>query len=176
MIPELGHFALILALVLSLVQAVVPLVGARRNSMALMAVGRPAAQGQFFFILFSYVCLTWAFITSDFSVQLAASNSHAETPVMYKITGVWGNHEGSLLLWAMSLSLWTVAVTVFSRHLPDAFLARVLGVLGMVSAGFISFTLVTSHPFERLLPGVAEGRDLNPLLQDPGMIIHPPLL
>ena len=176
MIPELGHFALILALVLSLVQAVVPLVGARRNSMALMAVGRPAAQGQFFFILFSYVCLTWAFITSDFSVQLAASNSHAETPIMYKITGVWGNHEGSLLLWAMSLSLWTVAVTVFSRHLPDAFLARVLGVLGMVSAGFISFTLVTSNPFERLLPGVAEGRDLNPLLQDPGMIIHPPLL
>lgn len=176
MIPELGHFALILALVLSLVQAAVPLVGARRNSMALMAVGRPAAQGQFFFILFSYVCLTWAFITSDFSVQLAASNSHAETPVMYKITGVWGNHEGSLLLWAMSLSLWTVAVTVFSRHLPDAFLARVLGVLGMVSAGFISFTLVTSNPFERLLPGVAEGRDLNPLLQDPGMIIHPPLL
>ena len=176
MIPELGHFALILALVLSLVQAVVPLVGARRNSMALMAVGRPAAQGQFFFILFSYVCLTWAFITSDFSVQLAASNSHAETPLMYKITGVWGNHEGSLLLWAMSLSLWTVAVTVFSRHLPDAFLARVLGVLGMVSAGFISFTLVTSNPFERLLPGVAEGRDLNPLLQDPGMIIHPPLL
>ena len=176
MIPELGHFALILALVLALVQAVVPLIGARRNSMALMAVGRPAAQGQFFFILFSYVCLTWAFITSDFSVQLAASNSHAETPVMYKITGVWGNHEGSLLLWAMSLSLWTVAVTVFSRHLPDAFLARVLGVLGMVSAGFISFTLVTSNPFERLLPGVAEGRDLNPLLQDPGMIIHPPLL
>ena len=176
MIPELGHFALILALVLSLVQAVVPLVGARRNSMALMAVGRPAAQGQFFFILFSYVCLTWAFITSDFSVQLAASNSHSATPIMYKITGVWGNHEGSLLLWAMSLSLWTVAVTVFSRHLPDAFLARVLGVLGWVSAGFISFTLVTSNPFERLLPGVAEGRDLNPLLQDPGMIIHPPLL
>ncbi len=176
MIPELGHFALILALVLSLVQAVVPLVGAQRNSMALMAVGRPAAQGQFFFIVFSYVCLTWAFIQSDFSVQLAASNSHSATPIMYKITGVWGNHEGSLLLWAMSLSLWTVAVTVFSRHLPDAFLARVLGVLGMVSAGFISFTLVTSNPFERLLPAVAEGRDLNPLLQDPGMIIHPPLL
>ena len=176
MIPELGHFALILALVLSLVQAVVPLVGARRNSMALMAVGRPAAQGQFFFILFSYVCLTWAFIQSDFSVQLAASNSHSATPLMYKITGVWGNHEGSLLLWAMSLSLWTVAVTVFSRHLPDAFLARVLGVLGWVSAGFISFTLVTSNPFERLLPAVADGRDLNPLLQDPGMIIHPPLL
>ncbi|MDX9718829.1 MAG: heme lyase CcmF/NrfE family subunit [Thauera sp.] len=176
MIPELGHFALILALVLSLVQAVVPLVGAHRNSMALMAVGRPAAQGQFFFIVFSYVCLTWAFVTSDFSVQLAATNSHSATPLMYKITGVWGNHEGSLLLWAMSLALWTVAVTVFSRHLPEAFMARVLGVLGWVSAGFISFTLVTSNPFDRLLPGAGEGRDLNPLLQDPGMIIHPPLL
>ena len=176
MIPELGHFALILALVLSLVQGIVPLVGASRNSMALMAVGRPAAQGQFFFILFSYVCLTWAFVTSDFSVQLAASNSHSATPLMYKITGVWGNHEGSLLLWAMSLSLWTVAVTVFSRHLPEAFMARVLGVLGWVSVGFISFTLVTSNPFDRLLPAVAEGRDLKPLLQDPGMIIHPPLL
>ena len=176
MIPELGHFALILALVLSLVQAVVPLVGARRNSLALMAVGRPAAQGQFLFILVSYLCLTWAFVSSDFSVQLAASNSHSATPIFYKITGVWGNHEGSLLLWAMSLALWTVAVTVFSRHLPEAFLARVLGVLGWVSAGFLSFMLVTSNPFERLLPAVADGRDLNPLLQDPGMIIHPPLL
>lgn len=176
MIPELGHFALILALVLSLVQAVVPLVGARRNSLALMAVGRPAAQGQFLFILVSYLCLTWAFVSSDFSLQLAASNSHSATPIFYKITGVWGNHEGSLLLWAMSLALWTVAVTVFSRHLPEAFLARVLGVLGWVSAGFISFMLVTSNPFDRLLPAVADGRDLNPLLQDPGMIIHPPLL
>ncbi|MDI3490220.1 c-type cytochrome biogenesis protein CcmF [Thauera propionica] len=176
MIPELGHFALVLALVLAVVQAVVPMVGASRNRFALMAVGRPAAQGQFFFILVSYVCLTWAFIQSDFSVQLAASNSHSATPLMYKITGVWGNHEGSLLLWAMSLSLWTVAVTVFSRHLPEAFVARVLGVLGWVSVGFLSFLLVTSNPFDRLLPAVGEGRDLNPLLQDPGMIIHPPLL
>ncbi|ENO87150.1 heme lyase CcmF/NrfE family subunit [Thauera linaloolentis] len=176
MIPELGHFALVLALVLALVQAVVPMIGASRNRLALMAVGRPAAQGQFFFILFSYACLTWAFIQSDFSVQLAAANSHSATPLMYKITGVWGNHEGSLLLWAMSLSLWTVAVTVFSRHLPEAFVARVLGVLGWVSVGFLSFLLVTSNPFDRLLPAVGEGRDLNPLLQDPGMIIHPPLL
>ncbi|WP_068638575.1 heme lyase CcmF/NrfE family subunit [Thauera butanivorans] len=176
MIPELGHFALVLALVLALVQAIVPMIGASRNRLALMAVGRPAAQGQFFFILFSYTCLTWAFIQSDFSVQLAAANSHSATPLMYKITGVWGNHEGSLLLWAMSLSLWTVAVTVFSRNLPDAFVARVLGVLGWVSTGFLSFLLVTSNPFERLLPAVGEGRDLNPLLQDPGMIIHPPLL
>ncbi|NMG75715.1 heme lyase CcmF/NrfE family subunit [Aromatoleum diolicum] len=176
MIPELGHFSLILALVLAFVQAVVPLVGASRNRLALMAVGRPAAQGQFLFIVFSFGCLTWAFVTSDFSLQLAATNSHSETPLIYKITGVWGNHEGSLLLWAMSLSLWTVAVTVFSRNLPDVFMARVLGVLGCVSTGFLSFTLITSNPFDRLLPGAAQGRDLNPLLQDPGMIIHPPLL
>jgi len=176
MIPELGHFSLILALILAFVQGIVPLVGASRNRLALMAVGRPAAQGQFLFIAFAFGCLTWSFITSDFSLQLAATNSHSDTPLIYKITGVWGNHEGSLLLWAMSLSLWTVAVTVFSRNLPEAFMARVVGVLGCVSAGFLSFTLITSNPFDRLLPGVPEGRDLNPLLQDPGMIIHPPLL
>ena len=176
MIPELGHFSLILALVLALVQAVVPMIGANRNRIALMAVGRPAAQGQFLAIAFAFGCLTWAFVTSDFSLQLAAVNSHTDTPLIYKITGVWGNHEGSLLLWALSLSLWTVAVTVFSRNLPDAFMARVLGVLGWISAGFLSFTLVTSNPFDRLLPAVAQGRDLNPLLQDAGMIIHPPLL
>jgi cytochrome c-type biogenesis protein CcmF len=176
MIAELGHFALILALVLSLVQATVPMVGAARNRIALMSVGRSAAQGQLFFIVVSYVLLTHAFITSDFSVKLAASHSHTQTPLMYKITGVWGNHEGSLLLWALTLSVWTVAVSIFSRSLPEAFMARVMGVLGWISAGFISFTLFTSNPFERLLPAVAEGRDLNPLLQDPGMIIHPPLL
>ncbi len=176
MIAELGHFALILALVLALVQAVVPMIGARGNRMALMAVGRPAARGHFLFLLVAYVCLTWVFIQSDFSVQLAASNSHSDTPLIYKITGVWGNHEGSLLLWALALSGWTVAVTVFSRHLPEAFMARVVGVLGWISAGFVSFTLFTSNPFDRLLPAAAQGRDLNPLLQDPGMIIHPPLL
>ena len=176
MIAELGHFALILALVLSLVQATVPMIGAARNRIALMSVGRSAAQGQLFFIVVSYVLLTYTFITSDFSVKLAASHSHTQTPLMYKITGVWGNHEGSLLLWALTLSLWTVAVSIFSRSLPEDFMARVMGVLGWISAGFISFTLFTSNPFERLLPAVAEGRDLNPLLQDPGMIIHPPLL
>lgn len=176
MIAEFGHFALILALILSLIQATVPMIGAHRNRLALMSVGRPAAQGQFMLIVLAYVCLTWVFIQSDFSVRLAAANSHIDTPLIYKITGVWGNHEGSLLLWAMALSGWTVAVTVFSRHLPEAFMARVLGVLGWISAGFISFTLFTSNPFERLLPAAAAGRDLNPLLQDPGMIIHPPLL
>src|SRR5690554_4134876 len=176
MIAELGHFALILALVLSLVQAVVPMVGAHRNRLALMGVGRPAARGQFVMLLLAYACLTWAFIQSDFSVRLVAVNSHTDTPLIYKITGVWGNHDGSLLLWALALSGWTLAVTLFSRHLPEAFMARVVGVLGWVSAGFISFTLFTSSPFERLLPAAAQGRDLNPLLQDPGMIIHPPLL
>ncbi len=176
MIPELGHFSLVLAFALALVQAVVPLVGAQRNRLALMAVGRPAAQGQFFFVAFAFGCLTWAFVAKDFSVQYVAMHSNTATPLIYRITAVWGSHEGSLLLWALSLALWTVAVTVFSRHLPEAFVARVLGVLGAVSAGFLIFTLVTSNPFERLLPGVEEGRDLNPLLQDPGLIIHPPLL
>ncbi|NMF98733.1 heme lyase CcmF/NrfE family subunit [Aromatoleum toluolicum] len=176
MIPELGHFSLILALILAFVQGVVPLVGASRNRLALMSVGRTAAQGQFLFIAFSFGCLTWSFINSDFSLQLAASNSHSATPLIYRITGVWGNHEGSLLLWSMSLALWTVAVTVFSRNLPEIFMARVLGVLGLVSSGFLLFLLVTSNPFDRILPGAPEGRDLNPLLQDPGMIIHPPLL
>lgn len=176
MIAELGHFSLILALVLALVQAIVPLIGASRNRLSLMAVGRPAAHGQLLFIVFAYACLTWAFIHSDFSVRLAAANSHSQTPLIYKITGVWGNHEGSMLLWAMSLSIWTVAVTLFSRKLPEAFMARVLGVMGWISTGFISFTLFTSNPFVRLLPAEVEGRDLNPLLQDPGMIIHPPLL
>ncbi|AKU10148.1 cytochrome c-type biogenesis protein [Azoarcus sp. CIB] len=176
MIPELGHFSLILALILAFVQGVVPLIGASRNRLALMSVGRTAAQGQFLFIAFSFGCLTWSFINSDFSLQLAASNSHSATPLIYRITGVWGNHEGSLLLWSMSLALWTVAVTVFSRNLPEIFMARVLGVLGLVSSGFLLFLLVTSNPFDRILPGAPEGRDLNPLLQDPGMIIHPPLL
>ncbi len=176
MIPELGHFSLVLAFILAIVQAVVPLVGAHRNRLALMAVGRPAAQGQFFFVAFAFGCLAWAFVANDFSVQYVAMHSNTATPLVYRITAVWGSHEGSLLLWALSLALWTVAVTVFSRHLPEAFVARVLGVLGAISAGFLIFTLVTSNPFERLLPAVEEGRDLNPLLQDPGLIIHPPLL
>ena len=176
MIPELGHFALILALVISLMQATVPLVGAHRNRLALMAVARPAAQGQFLFLAISFACLTWAFVQNDFSVQYVAMHSNTATPMIYRITGVWGSHEGSLLLWALTLSLWTVAVTIFSSKLPEAFMARVLSVLGWVSVGFLSFTLITSNPFDRLLPAVPEGRDLNPLLQDPGMIIHPPLL
>jgi len=176
MIPELGHFALILAFVISLVQGVVPLVGASRNRAAMIAVARPAAQGQFVFMAMSFAALTWAFVHNDFSVQYVAQHSNTNLPLHYRITGVWGSHEGSLLLWGLILALWTVAVTVFSRTLPDIFVARVLGVLGLVSAGFLSFIIFTSNPFERLLPGALEGQDLNPLLQDPGMIIHPPLL
>ncbi|MDY0014380.1 MAG: heme lyase CcmF/NrfE family subunit [Rhodocyclaceae bacterium] len=176
MIPELGHFALILAFFMALIQALLPLVGASRNRPALMAVARPAAQGQFVFIALAFGALTWAFLANDFSVEYVASHSNTATPAYYKITAVWGSHEGSLLLWALILAGWTVAVTVFSRHLPEVFAARVLGVLGCVSVGFLAFLLITSNPFERLIPGAEQGRDLNPLLQDPGMIIHPPLL
>ena len=176
MIPELGNFALIIAFLISLVLGVVPLIGAHRNRAALIAVARPAAQGQFVFVALSFACLTWAFVSNDFSVQYVAQHSNSALPLQYRITGVWGSHEGSLLLWGLILALWTLAVTVFSRSLPDVFVARVLGVLGLVSAGFLSFILFTSNPFVRLVPGAGEGRDLNPLLQDPGMIIHPPLL
>ena len=176
MIPELGNFALIIAFLISLVLGVVPLIGAHRNRAALIAVARPAAQGQFVFVAISFACLTWAFVSNDFSVQYVAQHSNSALPLQYRITGVWGSHEGSLLLWGLILALWTLAVTVFSRSLPDVFVARVLGVLGLVSAGFLSFILFTSNPFLRLVPGAGEGQDLNPLLQDPGMIIHPPLL
>ena len=176
MIAEVGHFSLMLGFALALAQAIVPLYGAWRGRAALMAVGRAAARGQLLFVLLSYACLHLLFIANDFSVRLVADNSHTRTPLIYRITAVWGNHEGSMLLWIVSLSLWTAAVTRWSRGLPEAFTARVLGVLGTVSAGFTAFTLLTSNPFSRLLPAAPEGRDLNPLLQDPGMIIHPPLL
>lgn len=176
MIAEVGHFSLVLGFALALVQAIVPLYGAWRGRAALMAVGRGAARGQLLFVLLSYACLHLLFIANDFSVRLVADNSHSRTPLIYRITAVWGNHEGSMLLWIVSLSLWTMAVTRWSRGLPEAFTARVLGVLGAVGAGFTAFTLLTSNPFARLLPAAREGRDLNPLLQDPGMIIHPPLL
>lgn len=176
MIAEVGHFSLVLGFALALVQAIVPLYGAWRGRAALMAVGCGAARGQLLFVLLSYACLHLLFIANDFSVRLVADNSHSRTPLIYRITAVWGNHEGSMLLWIVSLSLWTVAVTRWSRGLPEAFTARVLGVLGTVGAGFTAFTLLTSNPFARLLPAAREGRDLNPLLQDPGMIIHPPLL
>lgn len=176
MIPEIGHFALILALCIALAQAFFTIAGAHLGYSRWVALARPTAYGQFAFVLFSYICLTMVFINHDFSVLYAAKNSNSELPLMYLISGVWGAHEGSLLLWALILSGWTAAVAAFSRSVPKVMLARVIGVMGFVSVGFILFILVTSNPFERLLPAALEGRDLNPLLQDPGLAIHPPML
>ena len=176
MIPEIGQFALILALLLAVVQGVLPIFGAARVNPVWMDIARPAAQGQFTFVAIAFGCLAWSFIQNDFSVLNVATNSNSQLPIQYRIAATWGSHEGSLLLWVLMLNVWTVGVTAFSRHLPAAMVARVIGVLGLVSVGFILFLLLTSNPFERLLPAAAEGRDLNPLLQDPGMVIHPPML
>jgi len=175
-IPELGHFALILALALALCQSIIPMIGAHRNDAAMMAVGRSAATGQFLLIAFAFACLTWAFLHDDFSVLYVANHSQLQLPDFYKISAVWSAHEGSLLLWVLILSTWTVAVAALSRDLPDAFAARVIAVLGLLSTGFLLFTLLTSSPFERLSPAAMDGADLNPLLQDPGLAIHPPIL
>ena len=176
MIPEIGHFALILALALALVQGTLPLIGAQQNNAALMSVARSAAIGHLLFVTVAYACLTWAFLQNDFSVLYVANHSQLSLPTMYKVTAVWGGHEGSVLLWIFLLAAWTTAVAFFSRSLPDNFVARVIGVLGLLSIGFILFALLTSNPFERLIPAAADGADLNPLLQDPGMAFHPPLL
>ena len=176
MIPELGQFALVLALILAVAQGTLPLAGAARGTQSWMNLARPAAQGQLVFIAIAFGCLTYSFVTNDFSVLYVASNSNSGLPLQYRIAAVWGGHEGSLLLWMLMLAGWTTAVSVFSGHLPDDIVARVLGVLGLVSVGFLSFTLFTSNPFDRLLPAAMDGRDLNPLLQDFGMIIHPPML
>ncbi|ALP54644.1 cytochrome C biogenesis protein [Candidatus Tenderia electrophaga] len=176
MIPEIGHFALILALCLALVQGIIPIAGAQLNLRSWMAVARPVAQGQFMFLVIAFGCLVYAFVNDDFSVLYTASHSNSLLPVQYKVAGVWGGHEGSLLLWGMMLGLWTALVSVFSKKLPDEMVARVIGVMGLISVGFILFMLLTSNPFDRLLPAAPDGRDLNPLLQDPGLVIHPPML
>jgi len=175
-IPEIGHFALILALSLAICQGVLPLVGAHRNDAAMMAVARPAAVGQLFFVGIAFASLAWSFLQSDFSVLYVANHSQLALPNIYKFSAVWGAHEGSLLLWILILAVWTVAVGRYSDELPDAFSARVIGVLGLLSCGFLLFTLLTSNPFERLFPAPVDGGDLNPLLQDPGLAIHPPIL
>jgi cytochrome c-type biogenesis protein CcmF len=176
MIPELGHFALILAFCLALAQAGFGLAGARWNRVAWMSVARPAAAGQFVFVVLSFGCLAWAFLHDDFSVVYVAQNSNSALPAPYKIAAVWGAHEGSLLLWVLVQAVWTIAVCALSRSLPHRFSARVIGVLGLVSAGFMLFALATSNAFERLVPAAVEGRDLNPILQDPALAIHPPIL
>jgi cytochrome c-type biogenesis protein CcmF len=175
-IPEIGHFALILALALALVQGTLPLIGAHQNNAALMSVARSSAIGHLLFVVVAYACLTWAFLQNDFSVLYVANHSQLSLPTMYKITAVWGGHEGSVLLWILLLAAWTTAVAFFSRGLPEGFVARVIGVLGLLSIGFILFALLTSNPFDRLIPAPPDGGDLNPLLQDPGMAFHPPLL
>ena len=176
MIPELGNFALILSLCLAVVLATVPMIGSLNNTPGWVALARPAALGQFTFLLISFACLVNAFLSNDFSVLYVAQNGNSQLPIIYKISAVWGAHEGSLLLWALILGTWTVAVSLFSRKLPAEVLARVLSVMGMISIGFISFMLFTSNPFDRIFPAPLEGGDLNPLLQDFGLAIHPPML
>jgi len=176
MIPELGHFSLIVALMLALVQGVLPIWGAARGNAVLMGVARPVAVGQFVFVALAFGCLAYAFLDNDFSVQYVAQNSNSHLPAQYRFAALWGGHEGSLLLWTFLLTVWTVAVAQFSKHLPQEMVARVIGVMGLVSVGFLLFMLFLSNPFLRLLPAAADGRDLNPLLQDPGMVIHPPML
>jgi cytochrome c-type biogenesis protein CcmF len=176
MIPELGHLALILALCLALAQAGFGLVGAHWRRADWMGVVRPAVAGQFVFLALAFGCLVTAFLQHDFSVAYVAQNSNSALPAYYRVAAVWGAHEGSLLLWIVVLAIWSLAVAAFSRALPQQFSSRVLGVLGLVSAGFMSFTLATSNPFLRLQPAVAEGNDLNPLLQDFALTVHPPIL
>ena len=176
MLPELGQVALVLALLIAALQTALPLAGAHRGIAPWMAIARPAAYAQLLLVGLAFAILTYGFVSQDFSQRYVAENSNSLLPVVYRYTAVWGSHEGSLLLWALVLALWTAAVARFSRALPMTVIARVLGVMGVVSLGFLAFLIFTSNPFERLLPAVVEGRDLNPLLQDPGMIIHPPML
>ncbi|QFU76085.1 heme lyase CcmF/NrfE family subunit [Halioglobus maricola] len=177
MIPELGHFAQIIGLAMAIALTLIPAWGAWRGNRAAMQLGPGLASGMTVLVLLSFVCLSISFVQDDFSVALVANNSNTLLPMVYKLCAVFGNHEGSMLLWSLILCLWTLAVAVFSPSLPLIFQVRVLSVMGSVAVGFLSFSLFTSNPFARLLPGIpAEGSDLNPLLQDPGMIIHPPLL
>ncbi|HEX5768884.1 MAG TPA: heme lyase CcmF/NrfE family subunit, partial [Burkholderiales bacterium] len=171
MIPELGQLALCLALAVALVQGIFPLMNPGAAALA-----RSAAQAQALLVAFAFGCLTYAFVTNDFSVQYVAMHSNSALPLHYRVSGVWGGHEGSFLLWCLMLAVWMLAVAAFSAHLPEEMVARVLGVMGVLSAGFIAFMLFTSNPFDRLFPAPPDGRDLNPLLQDPGMVLHPPML
>ena len=176
MIAELGHFALILALAVALVQGTLPLLGAARGDDRLMALGRTAALTQALLVIVAFAALTQAYVTSDFSVANVVANSHSAKPLLYKISGVWGNHEGSMLLWALILALFGAAVAIFGAGLPDTLRARVLAIQALIGVGFLAFLLFTSNPFERVSPAPLDGNGLNPLLQDPGLAFHPPLL
>ena len=176
MIPELGHFALILALLVATAQTVVPLWGAHRGNAAWMAVAGPSAVAHLLLVTVSFAALTWAYVVSDFTVVNVVANSHSAKPMLYKITGVWGNHEGSMLLWILILAVFGGAVALFGGNLPPSLKARVIAIQGLIGIGFISFTIFTSNPFERVFPPPLDGQDLNPLLQDPGLAFHPPML
>lgn len=177
MIAEFGQITMALALAFSLLLAVYPLWGASRGHSGAMLVAKPLAYGQFLFTLLAYIALTWAFVVNDFSIAYVAANSNTATPLAYRITAVWGSHEGSFLLWMLMQAGWIAAVALFSKRMPLTMMARVLAILGIISVGFYLFMLSVSNPFDRALPMIpVDGRDLNPLLQDPGMIIHPPLL
>ena len=176
MIPEIGHFSLILALFVALAMGVISVTGGQQGRGDWMALARPGAQALWLLTALSFGCLTYAFYTNDFSVMYVAQHSNSKLPDIYRIAGVWGGHEGSLLLWLMMLSSWMLAVSLFSSQLPDAMVSRVLGILGLVAVGFLLFMLITSNPFVRLSDIPADGRDLNPLLQDPGLVFHPPML
>ncbi|OUR76866.1 c-type cytochrome biogenesis protein CcmF [Alphaproteobacteria bacterium 46_93_T64] len=176
MIGEIGHFGLILALVVAVLQGTLPMIGASKGNVALMRFASSAALVQFLAVSISFIALTIAYVGSDFSIVNVAQNSHSLKPMLYKISGVWGNHEGSLLLWAWILALFGFAVAAFGRNLPDGLKARVLSVQGMIGIGFLLFILFTSNPFERIDPAPFDGRGLNPLLQDPGLAFHPPFL
>ena len=177
MLPEYGHLALIMALLLSLCLSIIPMAGSYNGKLVWMASARSLSTGMFVFVAISIVLLGVSFYQDDFTVAYVANHSNSLLPVVYKICAVWGGHEGSMLLWVLMLAGWTLAVTIFSRELPLDFQARVLSVLGMVSFGFILFILLTSNPFDRILPlPPMDGADLNPFLQDPGFIFHPPML
>src|SRR5215469_6106941 len=176
MIPEIGHYALILALAVALVQASLPLMGAMRNDLVLMDIGRSAALAQFGFIALAFACLMQCYVVSDFSVATVAENSNSAMPLLYKIAGTWGNHEGSMVLWVFILALFGASVAAFGRNLPPSLRARVLAVQAMIGVAFLAFIIFTSNPFLRLNPAPPDGNDLNPLLQDPGLAFHPPFL
>ncbi|MBE9525734.1 MAG: heme lyase CcmF/NrfE family subunit [Proteobacteria bacterium] len=176
MIPEIGNFSLIIALAIAFFLATVPMIGAQKNNLQLMQFSRYAVVAQFFCILVSFIALTYSFTIDDFSVRYVAANSNSALPMMFKISAVWGAHEGSFLLWLLILSGWTMAVAFFSKSLPIAMTSRVLAVMGMLSIGFLLFIIFTSNPFDRLFPAALDGKDLNPLLQDFGLVIHPPML
>jgi cytochrome c-type biogenesis protein CcmF len=175
-IPEIGQFSLILAFCFAIVQGTLPLVGVWKNQPSLYNLAVPAARAQFLFIAISFICLDYAFYANDFSVLYVASNSNSHLPLAFRLAALWGGHEGSMLLWVSILGVWTMAVTMFAKSLPESFRIRLIAVMGMVSIGFLAFIIFTSNPFERLIPAALDGRDLNPLLQDPGMVFHPPVL